>query len=969
MAPWLLLILALVPGPAGLGVQALEFPASFSTSTWTTVDGLPQNSVTGVSLDSAGYLWLGTFGGLARFDGERFEVLSVSNRGDLAGNRFDMIFGDSHGDLWGAVQNVGLLRYRDDQFELIESDSIVRSVIEDPSGAIWTRSDRGLGRVHENKVTHIRDGNLITLLATRDGAIWRATSDGTLIRLDGERETAFGVQDGLSSESIACLLQDENGLLWAANRRGAWRSTDATHARFEKVESAPTEVRSMIQGEAGHIWFVCADGVQRWNPDPTKSTPQIPGAYASIIRDRRGNIWLGSTTGKGLACIRPSALHQPKGIPRADTWTVTAGTGGAVLVVQNHDLIELRGEIATVTSFPEHARTAHVDRHGDLWVGQMGGVIRLSGEERSEYSDPPELRGGVRVLFESRDGSLWVGTDQGLSRRVGEQFNAVFPGELKALLCMHQDNQSDAFWIGTQEGLAHIVGDRLEWITREQGLAPGGVRALHQDPEGVLWVGTYGGGLSRLKHGAITRISEEHGLADNFISSILEDDQGRFWINSNRGPFVVQRSDLNSLANGALNRIACVLFTAEEGALEASGGYQSSSWKDPEGRMWFSTIDGVTVADPRELPVLEPAPQVHLEEMALGADRALYVRYTALGFSAPERVRSQYRLVGHDPKWIEHTGPREVRYTYLRPSEYEFQVRARNGFGPWSEIVSAPLSVSAAFHETTGFLVAIIVLLGAAAFGLAEFRTRSSRARADELEVLHSQREQAKRELSRSQATLSRLARAMLVTQESERRLISSELHDDVTQRVAALAIHLEVVLARSESVAGTDKGQLQSIVEAAQQLAGDVQQLSRRLHPVGLRTLGLSEAVRQECDAFTRRSQIEVQLSDQLASEGIQEDVSVAIFRILQESLHNIEKHAQASCVEVELERQDNNLLLNVRDDGRGFEAGGERETGLGLVTMQERAAGQGGQLRLTSKPGMGTLVQLVVPGRTNPQ
>jgi signal transduction histidine kinase len=597
-------------------------------------------------------------------------------------------------------------------------------------------------------------------------------------------------------------------------------------------------------------------------------------------------------------------------------------------------------------------------------VGQSAGLIRIRGDEHTVYADDPALLNGVRALYESRDGTLWTGTTNGLSRREGDRFRTVAPGELVNIRSILEDEPTGRLWVGTQRGLARIDGESVTWLTAQDGLSPGSVRTLHMDAEGILWVGTYGGGLSRIEGETITRYSQANGLANDFLACILEDEQERLWINSNKGPFVVHREDLNRVARGDSDRVACVLFTRAEGAREANGGNQPSGWLAPDGRMWFPSIEGVTVADPRLLPVVEEPPSVLIEALDVGAERELYARFTALGFSAPERVRVQYRLLGNGSDWIECVGPREARYSYLKPGEYELEVRAKNGFGAWSDVESRRFEIEAELHETPAFLVGVVLVIGLGAFGFAELRIRKARERAERLERLHAERDRAERALSQSQAVLSRLSRGLLVTQESERRRISSELHDDVTQRIAALAIQAEIVEARLDSGSEHTREQLQGIVTMAQQLAGDVQQLSRRLHPVGLRTLGLSEAIRQECAAFTRRSGVEVEVTEDVASDEVPEDLAVAAFRILQESLHNIEKHAQASEVSVGIEIESGELLLCVRDSGTGFDSERGPETGLGLVTMHERAASIGGKLSVVSRPGEGTEVCLRAPG-----
>jgi len=271
-------------------------------------------------------------------------------------------------------------------------------------------------------------------------------------------------------------------------------------------------------------------------------------------------------------------------------------------------------------------------------------------------------------------------------------------------------------------------------------------------------------------------------------------------------------------------------------------------------------------------------------------------------------------------------------------------------------------------REGTLFQVAIVLLACLATFGAARLQLGRVRKHRDQLTSVVAERERALESLDRSRATLSRLSQGLLTAQDAERRRIASELHDDVTQRLAALAIQAELVEARLDSDPERSRSQLSDIVAMAQQLAGDVQDLSRRLHPVGLQTLGLSQAIQRECDAFTRRGGPVVEVCAGLSGDELSTETSMAVFRVLQESLRNVEKHARATALEVLIEARDGEVTLRVADTGRGFDVANGAPTGLGLVTMRERATAVGGRLTVTSEPGAGTVVELHAPVESRP-
>ncbi len=944
----------------------LELPPSISHSTWTDADGLPQNSVLSISQDSAGYLWVTTLGGLARFDGRHFEAFDELSRPDLPGNRFMRVLHDRNETMWVWIQETGLFRYRDDRFTHIETPTTLRRIVEDEAGNIWATFRDGLFRVIEDRVDLVKEGAFRAILDAGDGVTWVSSFDGELLRLEDDRETVFGPNEGLPPrEAMTALLETDDGILWGACEAGVWRSTDATRTEFQRVGGAPENVQGAVLDERGALWFACSDRLVRWDPGTSSATEVAQGDFTSFFKDGRGNLWVGSS-GQGLHCLRYAALHDVTaelGLPANDSWAITEDSTGTVFILMGRMLFETRDGDVTSRLFADNLSSVFVDRQGDLWIGSFGGLIRIRGDQEVSFGKDAGLSGPVRALLEDRAGRLWVGTAEGLFLMDGDRFLHRFAEQLAGVRCLLEDEATGVLWVGTQKGLARIDGDSLTWLDRENDLSPGAIRTLYLDPDGVLWAGSYCGGLNRIEKGTIVRYSKSNGLADNFISCILEDDDERLWINSNKGPLVVHRSELNRVARGEADRIACTTFTRGEGAREANGGSQPAGWRTTDGRMWFPSIEGVTVADPRELPLDEAPPSALIESLDIGENRELIVRFTALGFSSPERVRIQTRLIGHTQSWIEDLGERRAHYSYLSPGAYEFQVRARNGYGPWSAVVAESFEVEHRFHETTAFLVGIALLGALGALVLTEFRLKRSRARTAELVQLVAERERAERSLSKSRAELRRLSQELLTSQDTERRRLSRELHDDLSQRLAALAIQAQVVRRRLGDSSDQTREQVDDIVEMSRQLAIDVQQLSRRLHPVGLRSLGLAEAVRQECDAFARRGGVDVELEENIASNEVSEEVSVAAFRILQESLHNVEKHARASAVKVRVVVEDGELVVSISDRGRGFDTENGSDAGLGLITMRERAASIAGELSVTSSPGGGTTVCLRVP------
>lgn len=255
---------------------------------------------------------------------------------------------------------------------------------------------------------------------------------------------------------------------------------------------------------------------------------------------------------------------------------------------------------------------------------------------------------------------------------------------------------------------------------------------------------------------------------------------------------------------------------------------------------------------------------------------------------------------------------------------------------------------------------------GARRLGRRDFSFRFPATRHDELGELESAFNEMVVELERttaSKADLERLAGRLITSQEDERKRVARELHDDLSQRLAALAIEAGRLehLAQDHAELRAGFARLKQQVAA---LSKDVHGISRGLHPALLEDLGLETAISVEARSFFERGGPPVEVEAGSLPPTLSADARLALYRIVQESLRNIQKYADAESVHILLFQDADHIVLRIRDDGRGFarHAPGFRP-GLGLASMEERARLLGGELRIDSQPGHGTLLEARLP------
>jgi signal transduction histidine kinase len=505
--------------------------------------------------------------------------------------------------------------------------------------------------------------------------------------------------------------------------------------------------------------------------------------------------------------------------------------------------------------------------------------------------------------------------------------------------------------------LARFDGDHFTSFKKADGLGGEFVRSLYEDREGVLWIGTYDSGIVRYKDGQFLTIAKKDGLFSDGVFCILEDDGGWFWMNSNQGIHRARKQDLNDFADGKLATVPSAGYGVEDGLLnvEGNGGKQPAGLRAADGTLWFPTAGGLAVIDPKRVHRDETAPTVLIEEtkidqaetphpdgkVELAPDQnALEINYTGIKFNNPERLRFRYKLDGLDENWTEAGTRRTAYFSHLPYGEYTFRVIAANRDGVWNEEGAAlKLVIMRPFYRRYWFyaLAAILLLVLAGTAYFTRVKRLQSIAEAREL-----------------------YARQLLESQERERSRLAMELHDSLGQNL---------VIIRNRALLGISKEndgdamleQLKEISDASAAALQETREIAHTLHPYQIEALGLTTALRTLIDKVENASEIAFTTEIDEAASDVSHETAIAIYRVTQEWLTNIVKHSSATDVDVSLVSDDSHLKLRIRDNGVGFDPQNTKK-GLGLRGIEERARMIGGTANISSTPGSGAVLNLVV-------
>jgi signal transduction histidine kinase len=697
-----------------------------------------------------------------------------------------------------------------------------------------------------------------------------------------------------------------------------------------------------------------------------------------FYEDRQGNLWIG-TQEEGLYRLQQQLIHSystEQGLIDRDTYATYQDRSGALWIGAWHSGLS-RFADGRFTSYsmadglPNELVTAlFEDREGRFWVGTHGG-LSIFDHGRFRIPSGPILpdEAVVQAICQDRHGTLWFGTRQGLARyehgvtRFLTQKDGLAADDTHAIL----EGANGDLWVGGYGGLTRIRNGEFTRWTEKDGLPSANIWSFYEDNDGTLWIGTYDGGLARFKGGKLTSYSVKDGLFDDGVFSILEDAHGYFWISCSRGVYRVSKGDLDAFASGHLKKVTSTAYGKIDGMLdiECNGGVEPSGIKTRDGKLWFPTRNGVAVIDPESV-VHDSVPPLVMIESSL-VDNVVKpvnaplrippgrpnveISYTAPNFINVAQTHFKYRLDGLDTDWVDAGGRRIAYYSHLPPGEYVFHVIAGNSDGVWNnEGKTLAITVFAAFYETRWFQMLVLLTLGALVAMSWRYRVF---------------------QLQRAQAAQQAFSRQLIASQEAERKRIAAEMHDSLGQRLVVIK-NLAYLLLRSKKRTPTDESEAQTIAEISDEASSalaETREISYNLRPFQLDRLGLTKAI----EAMIRTTGIAsgIRFTSEIVNidDVFPEDLRINFYRIVQESLGNIMKHAQATEVNIRVKRSIETVILTIEDNGRGFTPD-ERSpqpshSGFGLTGMGERARLLGGELKVRSVQGKGTTVLFETPWR----
>ena len=985
----LAVLLALHEAPGAVSPAAAaslrDVLTDYTVTTWSQREGLPPGSVVALAQDREGYLWVGSDGGLFRFDGVRFIRWEAGGRA-YSQKSVRALTVTKDGAVWAGFGDTGgIAEIRDGSVKIYAENeglpvAAVQAIVEDASGTLWAGTEWGLFSLTDgvwrrpSSQDGLPDAGVYSAFVDRSGHLYIGAIDGIYIRKAGQSrfelieavlDNAPANAESSSGRHPRSFAQDAAGRVFVNDWNNAFHVVGDPESAFRSHEPGRgyrlffDRRQNMWVSTIGQgLWRLRTENELRGRSERLSSFTGLPSdGVTSLLEDREGNIWAGSTEGLSRLTSRRITQLTDYGLVVAIELT----RDGSVWVGTVDELLRFPsgGREAPSARIPlknAHLRAMHADERGTIWVATEHHLSRvLPGSLSLQETTRVDALDRIDLISSDFTGGVWVyDQDRGLFRwNQGRLTRVVLPEDARdEHIDVLYTDRGGQLWLALTDG--RVVVRQLDGSTRVYGLGDGlnaGVcRHIFEDKNGALWLAATNG-LSKFVDGRFITVRSGDGLPLTNLTAITEDDVHDLWIGTGAGIARITQKDFDEAAAKRETTFQHTMYNRTDGTAGLPIAYNRNRRvvRATDGRLWFVTSRGLTVIDPRALRETRPPAPVKIEyatadearlsvrpQLSLPARTSrLEIAYSELNLTSPLRTRFRYRLEGFDVDWVDAGTRRQAFYTNLPPRSYRFLVVPSNDDGTWGQSGAAwDFSIKPMFYQTTWFRASGLAALGFAMWMGWQLRLRTVRR---QFELIL-----------------------------GERMRLSRELHDTLLQSLVGVALQFDAVATDVESSSVTTKKQFLRMRKQVEEYIREARQSIWDLRSPRLERRDLVAALRDVGQHATEGHSITFALDVAGEPRRCSQKVEEQLLRIGQEAVTNAVRHARATRIQMELHYDEGSVSLRVIDNGCGFdhrEVVNDDPQHYGLMSMRERAEEVGGQLEVMSEAMRGTQISAVVP------
>jgi signal transduction histidine kinase/ligand-binding sensor domain-containing protein len=954
---------------------------------WTSSDQGPSSVLT-LEQTSDGYLWLGTQDSLYRFDGFEFEKFVPANGEPLGA--VSALLSTTNG-LWvgfsagGArlIKANGVIQPLDPSLP----GGVVYSFAEDQQGQVWVATNGGLAR-HNGTNWHLvgvkegfNESHAQAVHVDVDGYVWAASEE--IIYMLPPGASRF-IEIGIKSQSVSKIVSSATGEIWITDRAKDHilhlKKTGYADVKFEEIQSS--RALSIVLDDHGGTWLgTLASGVHYLQVEESTKPIQDRVAVSSFtsrdglssdnvlsqLIDRDGTLWVGTDEGLDRLTrktMTPLVLSGGAGglsLAAGGTDSLWIGSdNGQLRGYSSQSVFELDMPITTLLNSQEHG----------LLIGGHRGIFSLVDDELVRIAALPiesAREAAVRAIVVGKDGDIWVSINRaGLFVWADQQWRRmeqVSDSERQVMPVTASRDLVGKLWFGYRDNLLITVyKQKISRWSKDEGLNIGHVTAMLHLP-GRTWVGgqhglayLMDGRFHSLKLPAAGPFQNIYGLVAVPAKKDSKESGMDIWVHSRGGIYKLPAAEIERVIAGGdtlmysshdhIGRLPMDMYKVM--ALPTAVFSQ-------EGMLWFATGKGVVRVDPYQPIWMENSLTLKIKALAAdgldlditaspvrlsAAPDKLVITYSALNLAAPEAMRFQFRLNGHNSEWIDAARSRKAVFRRLRPGSYEFQVRALgDNVHLHPPDASLKVIIPQVLYLRPGFQLIFLLTLLALLLWISRAYTRREKS----------------------------ILRTRLEERFQERERIARELHDTLLQSVHGLMLSFQAI-ANSLPEKSHARFSMERAMDRAEQLIAE-----GRDRITGLRgQIAPTEDLALAFQALKLETDIPFPEIYQVSNKGeplaLKNEVRDTFYQVGREAVFNSLRHAEATQIKVSFTYSPRTFEMLIVDDGVGINHHYQRIQGRpehgGLRGMYERAGRIGASLMIVSNANKGTRIQLSLSG-----
>lgn len=972
----------------------------------TVNNGLSQGVNNCIYRDSKGFVWISSFDGLNRFDGVSCISFrsSVNETTGLKGTLFLNILEDKNSNLWiGSNSGLNFYNRRLDRFQnfRIESrnndEQFYSPFYIDDKNNIWLQSSSDIIMFNSTSQTFaffdhfFSPGNLLVkpvpaklfqplqkILAVNNNTavLWQGSVAGKKINWSSNRIS-------IPTNRITAILQEGNDHFWLGTNNGLFHIENKNQSTgIEQVAANEIKHISILHlDQKGMLWVgtlqdglftvdTAARQVRNHYTNSVYNNYTLSGNQVQYINtDEKGDLWI-SIWGKGVDYTSLNKFRFNHHVTKEEA--VAAGADNfirSIIQVKNEFwcgtqtggiliLDEQKKIKQTIrTGIPPSIEHLCLDKNNRVWAATLEGLFLIDPQTKQITKLPVNTSGlgpasnQYNYISLLQNGSMLASTNAGLFI-IEKNNNSYRIKQAKGIsardvfLTTYTDQLNQLYISKAFKGFSvyRLTGDSL-YLLKELPMEAT-IKCFSESTDSTLWIGSTTGLLryNKYKLQPEQLFTTKQGLSNQYIYGIVADGNN-LWLSTNAG---INRFDSKT------NTVKT--FSAGDG-LQSNEYNTYSFFKSASGEILFGGVNGLNSFYPSELKSNSYPPQLILTELQLNDtgykaafnqseikelvvdynQNTIGFQFTVIHYSNAAANTLSYTLEGYDKTWVTIPNKSLIRYANLPSANYTLRVKAINADGIESEtIYSLPVTVKVPWWQSWWFRL----LASAAVIGIIILVVRNYIGR---------RLEKQKTVLEKQQAV------------EKERNRISRDMHDDLGSGLTKIAILSEVVK-KQLSVPEKAREQLDKIAISSRELVDNLQDIIWVLNPKNDTLENLSSYIREYGLKYFEAIAVQINFNypEQFSAAKLSEEQRRNIFLTVKESFNNIAKHAWCNQITVTIRETADEIVLQINDDGKGFDVNHVRLFANGLRNMQNRIEQVGGTYTIVSNPGAGTLTEI---------